>query len=343
MIRIVCCLAVFGFSGHQFESTAGLFDSNLQTLPRVKAFIVCKPAAQRARFAELWELSVRAVAADLSPSDLPSLFAKLIESDLEILVEAMNFFMSTCEFTKPLVAAGVAIFSGEVLRQLPEFSQLFLTSLISFAQLFDPLTCICSLNEITGLLVKSQTFPEQYHSRMAQVLFKRSSLEDPEVLDFVSLCAAQFCRSSPSGLSDKLRETLSEIVMELFKQNHFLGPGSVLVFLDVLKEKFPDAFNYKLLYQLVGFHFDENVAQKVTKSEVDLANEANLETARSILNLFLASSKPWMVCAAIRFIREAAQGLLAHFRDQIIALLQHENGDIVCEAETVILLVFEAK
>jgi hypothetical protein len=50
-----------------------------------------------------------------------------------------------------------------------------------------------------------------------------------------------------------------------------------------------------------------------------------------------------MVCAAIKFIREVAPNLLAHFKEQIISLLQHDNGDIVYQAETVVLLLFDSE
>jgi hypothetical protein len=343
LFQLVCSLLIFGLGAHEFEGLSTLFVAKMQGCPRVVNFGVLKPAGQRARFNELWAKSVQAISPDLSTETEP-VIRKMMEIDQSLLVDIMNFLMSSCELVRPPVASGLALFAGEVLKQLNEFTieshlfQLFFSSLLSIAQLFDPLSCVCALNQITRLLESTKAFPDQYVSRILQVLFKRSSLNDREVLEFVSLCGSQFCSSLLATLDDKLHEFLFAIIIELFRQNHFGGAVSVLDILDVLLgPQITGTFKskYKLLSNLVGCHTDAAIAAKVQPVESD----ADERTVHVVLNLFLASSRAWMVCAAIGFLKERAPQLLPGFDTQITELLDHDDDAVVVAAESVILLV----
>jgi hypothetical protein len=346
--QLVASLLIFGIAAHEFNVWQQLFLDDFQSLHVVEEFGNLKPAGQREEFAQLWLKALVRLSPDFSvTTSFESVIALMFTKDSSLLIQVMNFLMSTCELTNPRVSSAIALWAGDVLMQLEVYdsdahlSQLYFSALLTFGPLFDYLTCVSSLNSISKILRKQTvtptTFPDVYASRILQVLLRRSSVGEPDVVDAVCICARQFCATFKDGLTEPLCAFMLDALIALLRHERFGRPAdAVAVIGALLRCDLPAAFarRFALLARITLYH--PAAAGRIAEAAVDAGPEAE---AAAILGAFLGGA-PWMACAAAAFVRELLPGLAPALAPQLTALLDSPADEVAAAVQTVVPLIF---
>jgi hypothetical protein len=348
VFQLVASLLIFGIAAHEFEEWEQLFVPEFRALSTAAGFGVLKPAEQREQFKAIWSKTLGLLGPDLSSATpFDSIVRYMFKTDESLLIQVMNFLMSTCQLTNPRVSSAISIWAGDVLMQLEIYDcdahifQLYFSSLLTFGPLFDYVTCVSSLNAITKVLSKptvtSTTFPAVYISRILQVLFRRSSVDEPDVSDAVSICAVRFCRTFSDAFSETLCEFMFNLIVGLLHVERFGQPISVVDVLEaVLACELPPAFamKFRLLARLTGYH------SKVVRQSEDLGSGEPLERAAVVVAELFLGAKPWMICAAIEFLREELPKLVPTFETRLTELLDSPEDSVAAATQSVVPLIF---
>jgi hypothetical protein len=273
----------------------------------------------------------------------------MFRKDESLLIQVMNFLMLSCQLTHPLVSSAIGLWAGEVLMHLETYDpeghlfQLYFSTLLSFCPLFDYLTCVTALNSITRILAKpsvsKQTFSEVYISRILQVLNRRSTVDDPDVIDAICICTTQFLKTFKDSLTETLGEFLFNLVIELLPRERFDPALTVADVLEALLAcDLPPSFSvkFRLLSRLVGYH--PTVGDRFRGTALDFG-EAEERASAVVLDVFL-NGAAWMVCAGIEFLRELLPGLVPTFEARLTVLLDSPVDAVASAAQAVLPLIF---
>jgi hypothetical protein len=346
--QLIASLYIFGISAHEFNAWQQLFLEDFRVLQVAQEFGNLKPDGQREEFAKLWVQAVVKISPEFSlETPFDDIIGTMFTKDESLLIQVMNFLMSTCALTNPRVSSAVALWAGDVLMHLEVYDpeahlcQLYFSALLTFGPIFDFVTCVSTLNSFTKILKKptvtSSTFPEVYISRILEVLLRRSSVTESDVTDAVCICARQFCVTFKDGLTDNLCQFMFDALIDLLRHERFGRPVDVIAVIDALLQcDLPAAFapKFTLLARVTAYHtatagrlVAENIGEEVE------------EAAVLVLEAFLRGA-PWMVCAATTFMRELLPKLVPAFETQLIELLQSPVDEVVTAIQTIITLIF---
>ncbi|OHS99008.1 hypothetical protein TRFO_34619 [Tritrichomonas foetus] len=292
----------------------------------------------------------------------------LIDDDKSLLVDVMNFLMSTCQLNQYKVSSGIAMFCGEVLNHLDDLSEksaitnLYFSTLLSFVSLFDNLTCIVALNEITKLFQKPellQSFPIQYVSRVFQVSLKMCSSESSKVISSIIVCMFQCCSIFNDKITKKMDDILFEIISEIFKKDFFndiceqfidsekINSNKELnqninmpnLLIKIIKDENEFSYKYKILYNLLEHHPNEKIAKVSTNNIKDIKieiDDKNNDIIRSIFQKCIDSSINWMIGASLNMMKTLSFEVLQEFSENIFSLLDHSDDFVSSSAASII-------
>lgn len=355
LYQIVASIIIYGFAARFYEETSNLFVSELRNLASLKNFVSCKQTNARQKYFQVLSLTLNSkFGINEIPRDATQLFNVifpcLMDKDQSLFLDVMNFLMSTCQINRAQVSSALAMFCGEVLLFMSEYSDksalfnLYFSTLLSFGPLFDSLTCICCLNEIIKMIERKDIdiskFPPQYISRILQVLFKRSTSNDNDIINTVITTLLQFCCSFADVLTDKLHEFIFGILIEFMKLGAFSFRKTPIDIIECLiknqlvSELEHFSIRYKTLYSLISFHPDTKINSKINQIEVEI-NESDTCV---VLNMFFESNVPWMLASAISFISSKGISILPTFIDKMIQMIDHPNDDVASRAAAIMEL-----
>lgn len=184
--------------------------------------------------------------ADKSFKEVLSLLINRKENYL--LIDMLDFFMSSLPLKFSQVSSGIAVFCGEVLNHFSnlfdsnekhsEILNLYFKTLLSLSSSFDEFTYLVSIGEITkfirrtDLLISTDVndvnpiFSYVYLSRILRIILKRlatdivSKLSGETTNNFLIatlLCLKQFVVSFQSNLNTELTNSIFSIIFELLK------------------------------------------------------------------------------------------------------------------------------
>lgn len=357
LYQLIMILLIFGFSSNNINQINSLFINEIQAFKLIKSND--SNIIKTGIYTEVLKLAYSKICSDpLDFNNAQILFDKIIHSfydiDSSLLVDIMNFLMTSSNLNNPKVSSGIAIFCGETLRGIPDFSEksaeilnLYFSTLLSFGNLFGSYTSICCVNEIIKFFQKDDILFDKFdyplQTRTLNTFFKICMTDSITNIYSVVVGIHYFCLKFSKGFDKNIHQFLFGIIIELCNKNAFANDINLITIIEDILNSDPieNRNKYYIIHKLISFHYDEKISSKRNEKEFDFQSEQIQNDLSIVLNLFLESSNPWMISSAIKFLERITPKMIPNYIQQLIEFISSSDENISIEATKIIKIMFE--
>ena len=377
--QAISSLLIFGFSTQIFTNVDALFIESYQCVKQffsLKNEKICQQIQNifiqslNKCLLSLYKDKEKATSCHIT-TNITEAFNNSIETMIEcektLLVDTMNFLMSSCKLNKWQISSGIALFSGEVIKHLVKedldenssIMNIYFSTLLSSISLFDNFTNIVGLNSFSNLFIRNinnaiinQQFdyiPIQLLLRVLQTILKRCSYESGISKDTslaLLACIRYFClRYLPiysydqtQKLTEKIQQILLDIIIAFCMNQDIVNYENNLLITVVFEiltstnNKMSYFTKFQVIYLLLKDAFPMKPSDDSDTSsqlEISIDFNENKNDAYDIFNRFIISSVPWMVLSSLNLIRkENLSEISKMLIENVIKCLDSENDDV---------------